>query len=123
MTALRLAPVARGGWIRNEGSRILVDDSPLPLAWQDGIVKNGSLNAAILSFFLGALAVVGLVAHPDWLWAAPITCTAAALTANYRLRHATRYREVAIFGAVTLVLLIGAGALLVILAKALSSDI
>ncbi|MBC6448776.1 hypothetical protein [Actinokineospora xionganensis] len=101
---------------------MVVDDSLLPLAWQDGIVKSGSLYAMILSFFLGALAVVGLVVHPDWSWVAPITCTVAALAANYRLRHAIRYRQVAVFGVITLVLLVGAGALLVILAKTLSAN-
>lgn len=94
------------------------DDSPIPLVWQDGLVKTGSLNAIILAVFIAAFTVVGLVVAPHWTWAAPLACTAAALGVNHRMRQATRYSQVAVLGAITLALLIGSGALLVLIAQA-----
>ncbi|SDH48592.1 hypothetical protein SAMN05192558_102109 [Actinokineospora alba] len=95
------------------------DDSPIPLVWQDGLVKTGSLNAMILGVFIAAFTVVGLVVAPHWLWAAPLACTAAAFGVNHRMRQATRYSQVAVLGAITLALLIGAGTLLVLIAQAM----
>jgi hypothetical protein len=95
------------------------DGSPIPLVWQDGLVKNGSLNAIILAIFITAFTVVGLVVAPHWTWAAPLACAAAALGFNHRMRQATRYSQVAVLGAITLALLIGAGTFLVLIAQAM----
>jgi hypothetical protein len=87
------------------------DDSPIPLSWQDSNVQDLSFNVILLSVFLGALALVGLIVTSNLLWIAPLACVAAALCVNHRTRQATRLSQVAILGAITLALLIGAGVL------------
>lgn len=76
--------------------------------WQDSIARNACFAAWLLGLLFLGLSVVGLGRWPHWVWAAPIACAVLALATTYRLRH--RGGPV-LLGALTLVLLAGAGAL------------
>ena len=93
------------------------DDNPVPLSWQDSIVKSGSISAILLALVFLGVAGLGLVRYPHWLWALPIVPVAAALIVNQRMRRATRYGQVAITGAVTLALLVAGGVALVLITR------
>ena len=77
---------------------------------QDSILRNAYVGAWLLGLAFLALPVMGLIRWPHVVWSAPIVCALLALGANYRIRSAGR-GETILLGVLTLVLLVGAGAL------------
>lgn len=78
---------------------------------QDSILRNAYVGAWLLGLAFLALPVVGVIRWPHVVWAAPIACAVLALAANYRIGQAAGRGETILLGVLTLVLLVGAGAL------------
>ena len=82
-----------------------------PLYWQSAVLRQACFSALLISVALGALAVLGLVVRPHWLWAVPIVCVALSVVLALRLRLATTRGTVAILSATVFVLVVAAGCL------------
>jgi hypothetical protein len=78
---------------------------------QDSILRNAYVGAWLLGLAFLALAVAGAIMWPHLVWAAPISCALLGLGANYRIGRASGRGETILLGVLTLVLLVGAGAL------------
>ncbi|MCP2248834.1 hypothetical protein [Lentzea aerocolonigenes] len=69
------------------------------------------MGAWLLGLALVALSVAGVVRWPHPVWAAPIACAVLGFHANHRTRRTGRRGAAVLLGVLTLVLLVGAGAL------------
>ncbi|MEU0882652.1 hypothetical protein ABZ345_28940 [Lentzea sp. NPDC005914] len=78
---------------------------------QDSILRNARVGAWLLGLALLALPLVGMIRWPHPVWAAPLCCALLGLAANYRIGRATGRGETILLAVLTLVLLVGAGAL------------
>ena len=79
--------------------------------WQDSILRNAYVGAWLLGLAFLLFPVIGVIRWPHWIWAAPISCAVLGLVANQRIRHASGRGETVVLGLLTLVFLVGAGAL------------
>lgn len=77
----------------------------------DPTLRSAYMGAWPLGLALVALPVAGVVRWPHPVWAAPIACAVLGLLANHRTQRTGRRGAAVLLGVLTLVLLVGAGAL------------
>jgi hypothetical protein len=77
----------------------------------DPTLRSAYVGAWLLGLALVALSVVGVIRWPHPVWAAPIACAVLGLLANHRTQRTGRRGAGVLLGVLTLVLLVGAGAL------------
>lgn len=88
------------------------DDDRTPIIWQSGIARSGYWSAILLAAFFAVLVVIGILRYSHWIWSLPLLTVVLCFVVNNRLRHATSEAEIAITGAIVVVLLGGSAALL-----------
>lgn len=78
---------------------------------QSAILRQACFSALLVSLILIALAVLGLIVRPQWLWVVPICSAVLSLVLTVRLRFATTRGTVAVLSAAVLVLVVATGCL------------